>query len=442
MAAEETPEDVIDASPTKELFIKILTVDINLEDGILDLLDNSVDGYIRNEIKERREIKIDISPERFVISDTCGGINYDFLKNHAFRFGVEELSRAHATLGVYGIGLKRSIFKIGNDMAMETDDGKTYSKVVLNVEKWRVSDRWTIPFDTSDSRLGDDEKPYTKIEITTLHDDIAAKFALVSFINDLDDAISKTYSKIIEEKVDIYLNNKIVDPYSLDFTFSELYTPSRATETREGVTIDITCGVSPRKSRAEEFERRGWNVFFNDRLILRDDRTAVTGWSGEKEELPQFHQRYNEFTGVVFLTSEDPSKLPLNTRKNGFNTDTKIYQEILDLMIRQAKDVVKYLNEKYKDQGEKLEEIEEEVNETVEEDTETHEKVPLGQIAVGTTFKARHWTRQREEFANIQYKKPKTLVELVKKHIKAGSWKNAGEKTFDYYVEMEEIEYE
>lgn len=442
MATEEMTTDEIDARPTKELFIKILTEDINLEDGILDLLDNSADGYIRNEIKERRETKIDISPERFVISDTCGGIDYDFLKNHAFRFGVEELSRAHATLGVYGIGLKRSIFKIGNDMTMETDDGRTYSKVVLNVEEWRESDRWTIPFEKSNSGLVDDEKPYTKIEITTLHDEIAANFALVSFINDLNDSISKTYSKIITEKLDIYLNNRRVEPFPLDFTFSESYAPSRITETRDGVTIDITCGVTPRKSRGEEFKSRGWNVFFNDRLILRDDRTAVTGWSGEEEELPKYHPRYNEFTGVVFLTSEDPSKLPLNTRKNGFNTDKKIYQEILDLMIRQARDVVKYLNEKYKDQGEKLEEIEEEVNETVEEDTEAPEKVPLEEIAVGTTFKARSWTRPKEEFANIQYKKPKKLVELLKKHMKVGSAKRVGEMAFDYFVEMEEIEYE
>ena len=49
---------IIDASPTKELFINVLTKDISLKDCILDLLDNSVDSYIRMEIPDRRQIKI------------------------------------------------------------------------------------------------------------------------------------------------------------------------------------------------------------------------------------------------------------------------------------------------------------------------------------------------------------------------------------------------
>ena len=37
----------VDASPTKEFFIKMLTRDIALEDAILDLLDNCLDGIVR-----------------------------------------------------------------------------------------------------------------------------------------------------------------------------------------------------------------------------------------------------------------------------------------------------------------------------------------------------------------------------------------------------------
>ncbi len=50
MATEEMTKDKIMATPTKRLFIEILTKDISVKDCILDLIDNSVDSYIWNEI--------------------------------------------------------------------------------------------------------------------------------------------------------------------------------------------------------------------------------------------------------------------------------------------------------------------------------------------------------------------------------------------------------
>jgi hypothetical protein len=38
----------IDASPTKTFFVDMLTKDIELEDAILDLLDNCIDGIQRS----------------------------------------------------------------------------------------------------------------------------------------------------------------------------------------------------------------------------------------------------------------------------------------------------------------------------------------------------------------------------------------------------------
>lgn len=441
MTDEDMKRDEIDARPTKGLFINILTLDIDLKNCVLDLLDNSIDGYIRKRITERREIKMDISPEKFVIFDNCGGIDYEFLKKQVFRFGVEELSRAHATLGIYGIGLKRSIFKIGNNFTMETDDGEMYSKVILNVEKWKKSDKWTIPFTTSGSKLGDGEKPYTRIEITNLHEDVKKKFELISFIEALHETISITYSLIIKQKVNIFLGNQNIEPYPLDFTYSDKYKPSRIRESVDGITVDIICGITPRKTRAEKIDRKGWNIFCNDRLILLDDTTEDTGWSGGAG-LPKFHPIYNEFKGLVFLKSTDPSMLPLTTSKNRFDTDTMTYQRILGLMIKQARPVVNYLTKKYEDQNRKLEEIEEEVEDSVEEDIEIDKKSPVEQIEVGTSFLAPIRTRPKEEIVNIQYNKPKKLVNTVKKRLKVRSAKDAGEKTFNYYVEMEAIEYE
>jgi len=140
-------EGLIKAFPRKKLFIDILTQDVTARTCILDLIDNSVDSYTRNNITEKREIHIVVNETFCEINDTCGGIDKDYLVDHVFRFGFEELNKTLPTLGMYGIGLKRSIFKMGNDIRLETDDGKFYSIMDLDVIAWEKKTDWDIPFD-------------------------------------------------------------------------------------------------------------------------------------------------------------------------------------------------------------------------------------------------------------------------------------------------------
>src|SRR5262249_28542777 len=97
--------------------------------AILDLLDNCVDGVVRERKAEskaataatngkpyqgfRADIKVDT--ERFEISDNCGGIPQDIAENNAFMFGRPDVSRDAdiETVGMYGIGMKRAMFKMG-----------------------------------------------------------------------------------------------------------------------------------------------------------------------------------------------------------------------------------------------------------------------------------------------------------------------------------------
>ena len=71
-------------SPTKEFFVEMLTRDIELNDAILDLLDNCLDGVVRS-CPERKKLEddqyyrsycaeINISKDSFTIRDNCGGI--------------------------------------------------------------------------------------------------------------------------------------------------------------------------------------------------------------------------------------------------------------------------------------------------------------------------------------------------------------------------------
>jgi hypothetical protein len=188
MATEGMVQDKIEAIPTKRLFIDILTKDISVKDGILDLIDNSVDAYIWNEIPDRREIRLNISKDQFEIFDNCGGIDHQFLKTEVFRFGAE-IERNKPTLGIYGIGMKRAILKMGKTLLMETDDGKNYCKIHWDIDEWVKSEAWAIQFEYGDSGLPNNGKGYTKIIVKDLYESVENKFDMDHFINEIKKAI-------------------------------------------------------------------------------------------------------------------------------------------------------------------------------------------------------------------------------------------------------------
>lgn len=71
--------DRISAEPTKAFFVDMFTRDIALEQAILDLVDNSVDGAKRlhPEPESRldgRKVEIEFGADRFRIADNCGGL--------------------------------------------------------------------------------------------------------------------------------------------------------------------------------------------------------------------------------------------------------------------------------------------------------------------------------------------------------------------------------
>jgi len=85
------------AYPSKTFFVDMLTRDIELKDAILDLLDNCVDGILREQKHKAPKnpklpydgywAKLEVSPKFFSIEDNCGGISKDIAEKSAFRLG-------------------------------------------------------------------------------------------------------------------------------------------------------------------------------------------------------------------------------------------------------------------------------------------------------------------------------------------------------------------
>ncbi len=190
-----TITELVNFQPTKKLFIDTLTRDVSIHECIFDLLDNAVDSYTRNGIKEKREIRLNFDKNELSVFDNCGGIDKERLKEEVFRFGAKDFFNHVPTIGVYGIGLKRSIFKLGRSIVFETDDGKDYSKLEIDVNDWlnkkdkAGKDIWYLELtETSETRLTSGKKPYTKIKIKDLRYEAIETF-IPKFETNLDSSV-------------------------------------------------------------------------------------------------------------------------------------------------------------------------------------------------------------------------------------------------------------
>lgn len=440
----------IDVMPSKNLLIETLTEDINAHDAVLDLLDNSVDSYVRNKIEDICKIELNISSESFSLYDNCGGIDKEELTKHAFKIGFVDYAKKQPTIGRYGVGLKRSLFKIGKEFKFVTDNGEHESKFEIDVDNWiKDENNWTFDAEINKSKLKTGEKPYTKLEIVRLTDEIKEIFDQ-SFENQIKSTIQKYYTRFINDKIEFYVNGEKQAPYELTIKTYKNLTPARFTEEYEGIQIDIICWINARKDKRLKFtehEKRGWNIFMNDRLVINADTSEKTGWSAKKTELPKFHSLYNQFMGIVSINTSDPHLLPINTSKNGFNEESKIYKHLKTKMIETARPLITYLNQKRKKESDQKEETDKQIEDSVNKELESIDEGNIKELNPKDLDGNQKFTSDDEivkyedttTMATISYEVEIDKVEEVKKLYKINSNKEVGLYTFEYFWEAEDL---
>lgn len=359
------------ASPTKSFFVKMLTRDIELADALLDLLDNCVDGIIRKGNTDKNpekpyegyKARIVINPECFIIEDNCGGIPIETARKYAFAIGKPEGSaeiHSTATVGMYGIGMKRAIFKIGTDAIVESHNDVGF--VVEFTPDWMKTDTW--------EELPLHELPAagisngTKITITQLTDDTKPYFSDPEYVESFRKIVSENYALIIQKGFEVEVvtaedetAGSAISAEEFKLIAAEDDTPNGVqpfiyTGEIDGVSIEIYAGLyrellSEEEIEAEEDTRgsaddAGWTIACNDRIVVWKDKSRLTGWG--EADVPNFHGQFIAITGIVLLRSEDPKKLPLTTTKRGVDAATNIYSEIKDLMREVTKNLTSFTN--------------------------------------------------------------------------------------------------
>jgi hypothetical protein len=334
------------ANPTKAFFVRMVTRDISLEDCILDLTDNSVDGAWQMEggkpmslssrtVLSKYKIDVELSAAHFQISDNCGGISLDQAAEYAFTFGRRDTDpHEKYSIGVYGIGMKRAVFKIGNQIRIRSNYrlklGKTESFAVpINVADWLSdqTEQWDFDIE-SDKPL---PAPGVKISISNLNEGASTAFGSPAFVQKLKRTIARDYALHLHRGLVIVLNGEIIKGWQIVMRKSAKFEPLRTSyidkEESRPVSVEILAGMAalpPESSDPDESDqdedRSGWYVACNGRIVLAADKSIVAGWGSDG--WPKWHPQYSGFIGLILFVAEDAAYLPLTTTKRSVDTSS------------------------------------------------------------------------------------------------------------------------
>lgn len=435
-----------DASPEKRLFVSLITRDITLSAAFLDLIDNSINsavepysdklttaqGYndllLDGSIKPNVSISVELSSDRVAITDDATGISADDASNHVFKFGrSSDEEHPRDRLSVYGIGLKRALFKLGNRIQISSDHEEGGFALDLNVREWErdTTQPWT--FEITERAPAKRENTGTSIIVTELYDDVSKRIDDGVFVSQLENEISRTYSFFIEKLCNISLNNRQVN--GINLRLSTNYTND--TFEFNSVSCAITAGIGYQDQGQFKDRTAGWFIFCNGRNVIFADKSRLTGWGMGSSGLPIFQPKHRPFLGIVFFVSRNPEHLPWTTTKSDINEDSNVWQQAKRYMITIGRNVTKFLDNRYSEQG----------TEVSSEDMidKTDKGVGVISAAVAKDQKFTPPSKPKKDTTSVQFHAKKEHVQRVAEYLGRSDMGAAevGRYTFHHFLENE-----
>ena len=431
-----TTENIILANPTKDFFIGMLTKDIPLARAIIDLVDNSVDGALKlrpNNDYTGLTVDVNVSKDEFVIRDNCGGIPLETAQRYAFRFGRPTEAQAQATpnsVGLFGVGMKRAIFKMGNYFDVESKTEHDHFRVKQDIRIWSTLEEWEFRFEN----IADDEQtlnePGTRIIVRELHKSISEQFSLDNFLKTLKIQLEAAQQISLERGLTITLNGHSLESTMLYLYQTEKIQPGFVHFTLEAypkVNLTIYTGIFER-----DLVKGGWYLFCNSRLVLFADQSEDTGWD-DSSGLPKYHPDFAYSRGYVYFSSSDASLLPWNTTKTGVDTDSPIYKAVKQKMVELMRPVTKWLRSSLAEEKKESEEEGE-----LHQELKNAKKVSVSDLNLQQQgFGAPSFVKSHNPLTSIQYKVSPERVERVKRKLGVNSNGEVGRGTFEYYYKWE-----
>jgi len=433
----------VHASPTKEFFVDMITKDISLEACILDLVDNSLDGA-RADLRRRGGdsetarafegywVQLTLRGDHFSVADNCGGISIEDAVNYAFHFGRRrDADREEGGIGLYGIGMKRAVFKLGREITVSSSTTEEGFIVPINVLKW-LEDEHTWDFELTPADPWDEAG--TRIAVSDLNAGVSLDLSSAEFItNRLVPALGRDYSFYLQKGFTIEVNGTSVRPYIFEVRRTEgVVEPAVEEYVDDGVYVRLVAGMASLPQEDTDPNARpvadpryfGWFVICNDRVVLAADKSAATVWG--HEGFPGWHPQYNGFMGLCFFDASDPEKLPWTTTKRGVDAANPVYRRAVANMRRLTRTYTSYTDRR------------KDALEIVRPAETAASAVPVGDLPMKAEMRLPPIPQvPKIRTINIQYKRPADEVKRVAAALgdRFMSARDVGERTYEFYLE-------
>lgn len=392
----------------------------------------------KKKAKKRRlelpEIHVSLNDTRFEIQDNCGGIDLKDALNEVFTFG-HSIGWTSESLGVYGIGLKRALFKLGNHFEIFSQTSKNGFSCELDVDGWVKKDDsiedWMLPL-KEERAAPSPAKAGTKIRVDRLHDEVKLRIKTGLVESSLRKSISTTFSFFLDRYVKIFVNGQKVEPSPIPTSKPSKGTVSFERFLDDGVEIRILATLA--KTGADgryDQTQTGWYVICNGRAVVTADKSEVTGWG--ISPMPMYHTQFGGFVGLVFFESADPMKMPWTTTKRSLNRESAIYLRARGKMAIAARPVLAFMRSKYSADFDTAPVERELARNTVE--------ATPAQLATAKNvqFEVLKSTPPPNPTTRVQYYALVSDLEKIRKHLNKSRMSAVaiGEHTFNYFLDQE-----
>ncbi len=322
--------DTLDATPSKRLFLSIIA-DYDLERSICELIDNGLDVWVRGRRARNITIKIvlDKRQQTITVEDNAGGLPRSELR-YVVGPGQTGTSPTDETIGIFGVGTKRAVVALAQDIRIKTRQPTERTYQVEFDDNWLADDDWELPVYEVDEIA----PATTIVELQRLRIQVTD-----DAISQLKEHIGSTYARFItDNRVTIAVNGETVSPrFFENWAYPPGFAPRRyvgrlKTEDNREVRVEALAGLSRESSPAAG--EYGVCFYCNDRLVARALKSLDVGFTKGLAGLP--HPKVSLTRVLVFLNG-DARSMPWNSSKSDINPRHEVFIALHNWLVQVVK---------------------------------------------------------------------------------------------------------
>lgn len=320
----------IEPVPSKRIFYSIIA-DYNLNRAICELIDNAIDQWTKGGRKSRLTVnlRLDLSQQSIRITDDAGGVRKNELEILVGP-GLTSNKPEDPTIGLFGVGTKRAVVALAEDVKIKTRFGKQPGYMIEFDDSWLRDDSWKLPVYTVDEI----QPGSTVIDLSRL------RFRIESdHFERLTEHLRATYAVFLTDgRIAIKINGQSLQPLSFEnWAFPPKFGPRRFIGTLPindtSVKVTVVAGLSKESSPAKGDYGVYW--YCNDRLVGRALKSHHVGFIKGLAGMP--HPKVSLVRVIVFLNGQ-AQQMPWNSSKSGLNYEHPVFLALREWLVQIVKE--------------------------------------------------------------------------------------------------------